>query len=1467
MKIHLPLGLRSALMLALMGGALIQTASATTYPVIQEVTVTAPGEGGESVSSTHTYINVGRATQHNKFNGVNLPESAMSAPDADENSPIVNNVLVVEDGDLVGMFANDVMNAESFVTNLEKTYRADSEADLEKYNISASLILDGDLKISGSGKVYLGGKSGKNHYSGLDAKNVLITADATGTNNENSLNLRADTARMETFTINEGSAYLRAYLDSGDYSYGPGLGGSWKSVGISKGLYVNGGFLRMGRQGNGSSQTGGQRNQKNSHFMTCLRGEVKQTSGEVQMWGKTYMNVPLLEQSGGSMLIAYDPTAAYDYLNLGAASTTFLQNGDADTSLTIDGMIIKGASGTSAMKLVIDQSGAGTITLNQGIMFKSSGDDRSLIKQTGTGKIHLKGDYTSASFDIEQSGGTITLYSGAKMNVHTADIGGSVVTNGNLAVQDTLIMRDSGSISGSAVLAEGAALGFTPGGTTDGISADQYGNLTYNGSTLTLKLYAGDTDIVTGQAYALLKGSASWLDKDAPITVSGITYKASDLYWDGDTLYYQRTQDVKDLTVAEWNPFESNEWNKEDLNWVQDEIGYNYEDNVEVHFTDTGAGTVQLMEDVVASTVKVEASQDYTWEGEGSLTGDSKLEKSGTGTLTINNANSYAGDTTIDGGSLVVSNDAALGESTVTVNNGATLKVSTASMGNEVKLDGGTLQVSRNNTGGKVSVLAASDTTTKSTLTIDKSRTYTVTETIRNEGNLTIAGAGNIKLADSMVTTYGQTRIDTDGVDTKNQDGFLRDAGSSAQLVESATGASVDFTLTGTIKDSNSKSYQFDEATGMLQSGGGMHYNQYEMNSSTASAGVKEIVDIAAQNGTTETDIEVNGGSLFVDADAVTGDLKLSGTGLVLLEQNATVKGDITLAGGSVDMQAYTLSTQGTLNLEADTQLDISDYQEPGAHKLIEFDSKVGALSLLSEKNSAAQNRAAASSTVERTLLATDKAILAYVTGPDKNLEWDGSLGPLQEGTISDKNLIASGDNTLIAATVTGTSSVLLKNGNVTLTANNDYSGGTFLQGGNLMANASALGSGPVHFQGGSLTTDSLRSAAGITVEKDKVGSVVGNLTLNGGHITLGAGGLLMVQGEVALENPTVISADKGSLSPGDALISYSGKVIGNTGNLTLDYMPGYDLAWIQGAVVLRTLFSQTDFDLPSHANWGTFTGTRTFMQTVQAARAARNCINLEKTQVWFAAMGNHRRLGSSPGLTGADISLYGGALGVARMFDHSFVGLSIGCTTGEVKPFATHQNVDQFGSYLALYSHHRLVSRESAGILALSLGAAYGNTESESVLTGRSVSWSQNSILMSARVDWQKKISENALAGVFGGLEYYASDSDNPTHNLKTGSIQNLRAELGITGQYRIADATLFAELSYFNDVARNNPIPAVYGYRGRGSNPGRQGVGVNVGAVYDFGHGWSGSAHYSFESMQDSREHSLNFGAHYCF
>lgn len=371
--------------------------------------------------------------------------------------------------------------------------------------------------------------------------------------------------------------------------------------------------------------------------------------------------------------------------------------------------------------------------------------------------------------------------------------------------------------------------------------------------------------------------------------------------------------------------------------------------------------------------------------------------------------------------------------------------------------------------------------------------------------------------------------------------------------------------------------------------------------------------------------------------------------------------------------------------------------------------------------------------------------------------------------------------------------------------------------------------------------------------------------------IVLYGGAVLTVAGELNLEDGTVIVLH-GAYMGGDTFIELADPDALNvtTGSVTLDN--GYGtFTLVDNAVILTGIFDQTKADMAVQGNWGIFTASRAFVNTVLGQRTNTGCIANGRGTVWAAMLGAYHDL------AGSDINVKGAAMGVDwKLNERHNVGLALGYTDGEVTPKGLRE-LDQTGTYMAVYGEHGLRKLSDTSCLSLDWVLAYGQTETDAA----GMSWEQDSLQLNARVNWNKKLSERLCMSVFGGLEYFTSDSAT-VNGMQTGDIQNLRAELGVGANYvawgMSADAksgacmgcktlVLHGEIRYMNDLMRNNPEVMMDGLRGSGENPGRSGVGIDVGATYRINERWSTSANYSYSTMDGSTEHRLNVGASYSF
>ena len=393
-------------------------------------------------------------------------------------------------------------------------------------------------------------------------------------------------------------------------------------------------------------------------------------------------------------------------------------------------------------------------------------------------------------------------------------------------------------------------------------------------------------------------------------------------------------------------------------------------------------------------------------------------------------------------------------------------------------------------------------------------------------------------------------------------------------------------------------------------------------------------------------------------------------------------------------------------------------------------------------------------------------------------------------------------------------------------------------------------------------------------VDTDDNANVEGDLSiLDNGSVTLNDGKVLSVKGSLTLGNGVDVVLTDGDYGVGDKLLSSTGTL--TMGDVSLVYNDSTVELELQGnSLVLVSKFKQDKADAVAQGNWGIASASRAFVNTVRGQHSNTGCIANGRGTVWAAAFGAYNDM------DGADINVKGAAVGVdTKVGSCSTVGLAVGYADGEVSPTGL-RDVDQEGTYVALYGEHGLKKLSSTSCLSLDWVAAYGNTESE----WNGMDWEQDSLQLNTRLNWNKKVTDRLCMSVFGGLEYFASESDT-VNGVKTGSIQNLRGEIGVGARYVAWGAPALTdgkgglikpgceklvfngEIRYMNDLVRSNPVIRMNGVNGGSENPGRQGLGIEAGATYRIGERWSASANYGFNAMEDSKEHRVNVGASYTF
>ena len=388
-------------------------------------------------------------------------------------------------------------------------------------------------------------------------------------------------------------------------------------------------------------------------------------------------------------------------------------------------------------------------------------------------------------------------------------------------------------------------------------------------------------------------------------------------------------------------------------------------------------------------------------------------------------------------------------------------------------------------------------------------------------------------------------------------------------------------------------------------------------------------------------------------------------------------------------------------------------------------------------------------------------------------------------------------------------------------------------------------------------------NAEKVTVEEGGAISLKNGSTLSAKALTMAAGSKIRLSG---------------NYSSGDKLVS-SDNLDVNGVTVTMDNGQ-IEYTIENGVVYLTAVFDNSIAEALTVTNWGIATASRTFVNAVRGQRTNTGCIANGRGTAWAAVLGATSDIGSG------DVDLKGAAVGAdMKVGEKSSLGVAFGYIDGDAK-IPGMSKAEQEGTYVALYGEHGLRKLSATCCLSLDWVAAYGQTDTE----WESADWEQQSLQLNTRLNWNKKVTDRLCMSVFGGLEYFTSESDR-VENAKTGSIQNLRGEIGVGARYvawgtpgseavtdekgaTIAAArpgceklVLHGEIRYMNDMVRSNPVIEQDGIRDGGDNPGRQGMGIEAGATYRISERWSASANYGFNTMEDSKEHRVNVGASYTF
>lgn len=298
---------------------------------------------------------------------------------------------------------------------------------------------------------------------------------------------------------------------------------------------------------------------------------------------------------------------------------------------------------------------------------------------------------------------------------------GITATSGNTATFGVMLVNTTGQTLSTVNLSFLAAEwrdGSTTSGNTlafsYGVTSSVSGMLTNSGLTNVTSLnYVAP---ITG-ANAFTSGIGGTDSSNITGTLTGVNWGAGQALWiewgvngvsQGPSLAIDNFSLSASAAVAPsftWNNHSGDSlWNTTSINWTNGaNVAYSDAGGPTVTFTDVGAGAITVTGSGVnpgSVTVTNSGANTYTFTG-GSIGGSASLTKQGNGLLALSASNGYTGGTAINGGTILIGNDNALGVSTSSLTMaGGSLRLSgnvTSARALTINTGGGTFDTNGNN--------------------------------------------------------------------------------------------------------------------------------------------------------------------------------------------------------------------------------------------------------------------------------------------------------------------------------------------------------------------------------------------------------------------------------------------------------------------------------------------------------------------------------------------------------------------------------------------------------------------------------------------------------------------------------------------------------------------------------------------------------------------------------------------------
>jgi fibronectin-binding autotransporter adhesin len=749
---------------------------------------------------------------------------------------------------------------------------------------------------------------------------------------------------------------------------------------------------------------------------------------------------------------------------------------------TAAGIVTKNGTGTWTLKGVNTSTGgivinAGTLKLGNGTTGKWS--NALALTYTGSGTF----EYGGATAASTQALGALTISSGSGVLKVDAPASG---TN---SVTFTSLVTPSLGTGLNIVSPASTSVTITGTTNTNGIIDPR---ITYNGAD-----FAASTSGLVGASATTSASSSMSAGNLNPYLITGsFTQTASTTVNAGLKFTGGNTLTISNGTLLTINNGVNADGGILIAGGVAAVIA---DEGTSLGLTTGGGGDLIVGTNATGDSLSIQVSINSTSTG--------GLTKNGAGTLTLTVANAYTGATSINAGTLILANAAAMSTSTATVQVGAVLDLNGQVIINTAVLNGtgsGTGALVNNSaTAAAIGALTIGlgNGTGSIGASIGGTGNIATTGTLTGDNLLVKTGAGTLTVGDNGGTALASTRVGATRIDA----GTLRISNSTSALGT----ASAAIILNG----------------GTLSLGSTASVVAYPVSVTASSTIISDVY--AAGAGLTHTL-----GVLAIGTQTLTIQ---AGSNVTTASTNAgIIFGATTLLGSpTFDVQSPTTVTSGT------TTLTLGALSDQGVAKTITFTN-----SGTSTINSSVILGAAMASLVDGTLVNINSGTSAGVT---LNLNIAAALGTLAQVTVSGKSMLSlgaaetigslSGDGNVIGAFV-----LTIGNANSSTALNTIYSG---------VFGFGAVATGLTKAGLGTLTLSGANAYTGATVV------TLGTLKLNNATalgattgVTISAGGTLDLNGQTTDRSFTSISG-AGASNVG-ALINSSSTTGTITGNVSL---------------------------------------------------------------------------------------------------------------------------------------------------------------------------------------------------------------------------------------------------------------------------------------------------------------------------